>query len=273
MKVISISGGRSSAMMLHILQQNGTIDHETHVIFANTGRESNETLDFIQECSDRWQIPVTWLEYRNAAPKFEVVTYETASRRSGPDPGRPFRELLERSGYLPNPVQRICTAEMKIKTIRRYIRSLGHKGQILTYIGLRYDEPERVARKKAQNQTGKEAELYFMPLYDLRVTRADRDRFWSQQPFDLQIPSASDNCDFCFLKSFSQQIWRIREEPWAVDWWIEQERNARKTAKRGRQAQFRKEYSFEDLKRFALTQTHIPLPDEPRVSISCSCTD
>lgn len=275
MKVISISGGRSSAMMLRILQENGTLDDKTQVVFANTGRESDETLEFIRECSERWQIPVTWLEYRREKPKFEVVTYETASRRSGPDPGRPFRELLQDRNYLPNPTQRICTAEMKIKTIRRYIRSLGHRGQIITYVGLRYDEPERVARKRAQNQAGKEAEYCIMPLYQLRVTRAERDRFWSQQPFDLKINSVSDNCDFCFLKSFSQQIWRIREEPEMVEWWIQQEQNARKTAKRNRQAQFRKEYSFEDLKRFALNQTYIPLPnpDENRVSISCNCTD
>jgi len=273
MQVISISGGRSSAMMLKILLDNGQITPETHVIFANTGREHDATLDFIEACSTRWGVTVTWLEYRHAAPKFEVVTYATASRRFGPDPGRPFRELLEGRSYLPNPVQRICTAEMKIKTIRRYIRSLGHKGAIPTFVGLRYDEPDRVARKKAQNAMGKEAEFCYMPLYDLRITRAERDLFWLAQPFDLAIPSAADNCDFCFLKSFSQQIWRIREEPDAVEWWIEMEENARHSAKRRRHGQFRKEYSFKDLKKFALQQTYIPQPDEPRVSISCACTD
>lgn len=273
MKIVSISGGRSSAMMLKILLDNGQITPDTHVLFANTGREHDATLDFIEECSQQWAVPVTWLEYRNAAPKFEVVTHATASRRFGPDPGRPFRELIDKWGCLPNPVKRICTAEMKIKTIRRYIRSLGHKGAIPTFVGLRYDEPERVARKKAQNAVGKEAEVCYMPLYDLRITRTERDLFWQAQPFDLAIHSASDNCDFCFLKSFSQQIWRIREEPGAVEWWIDIERNARKTAKRKRHGQFHKEYSFADLKKFALQQTYIPQPDEPRVSISCACTD
>lgn len=260
-------------MMLRILLDNGQVDADTVVCFANTGREDDATLDFVDECARRWSVPVVWLEYRTERPKFEVVTYATASRRSGPDAGRPFAELLGNRAYLPNPTQRICTAELKIKTIRRYVRSLGHRGDIPTYVGLRYDEPDRVARKKAQNAAGKEAEFCIMPLHDMRITRADRDRFWAAQPFDLAISSAADNCDFCFMKGKMKLVWKIRHDPAGVEWWIQREREAAQSAKRRRNAQFRKEYSYEELRDIALRQTFLPFPDEERQSLTCSCTD
>lgn len=276
MRVASISGGRSSAMMLKILIDNGFGSEPGDIVcFCNTGREHNATLDFVQECSIRWNIPIIWLEYRSQKPKFEVVTYETAARRE--TGSRPFTELLSSGrGILPNPVKRFCTVELKIKTVRRYVRTvLKHRGLIPTFIGLRYDEPTRVARKKAQNAAGKEPEWVEMPLNDMKITVNERDIFWGGQPFNLAINSHSDNCDFCFLKSKWQQIRRIREEPDAIEWWIEQEERAKISAKRKRNGQFRKEYSFKKLKEIASTQLYLdmPEPENKFSSISCACTD
>ena len=52
-RIVSFSGGRSSAMMLHILMENG--EQVDAVLFYNTGKERPETLDFVQEWSDRWE--------------------------------------------------------------------------------------------------------------------------------------------------------------------------------------------------------------------------
>lgn len=268
MKVVSISGGRSSAMMLKLMQDNQMLD-DAVVCFANTGKESPETLDFIQECATRWGIDVVWLEYCTEIPKFKIVDYETAARK-----GEPFEALIGgRKGYLPNPTQRFCTGDMKVKTIKRFVRSLGYKGNFDTYIGLRYDEPSRAARKKAQNAAGKESEIYFMPLYDLRITVAERDLFWRNQPFDLKIHSAVDNCDLCFMKSKWDLIWTIREKPELADWWIKQEESACASPKRKRNGQFRKEYSYVELKHIALSQTFLDIPRPRGVSLTCSCHD
>jgi 3'-phosphoadenosine 5'-phosphosulfate sulfotransferase (PAPS reductase)/FAD synthetase len=46
---ISFSGGRTSAYMLHqIAEANGGIPDRCKVVFANTGREMPQTLDFAQ---------------------------------------------------------------------------------------------------------------------------------------------------------------------------------------------------------------------------------
>ena len=61
---ISFSGGRTSAFMLHeILQANGDLPERCQVMFANTGREMPETLDFVHECGSRWGVSIIWLEY------------------------------------------------------------------------------------------------------------------------------------------------------------------------------------------------------------------
>lgn len=78
--VVSFSGGRTSAYLLRqVLDANDDLD-DLIVTFANTGKEHPATLDFVNECSQRWQVPIVWLEYRDDERGFAIVTYETASR-------------------------------------------------------------------------------------------------------------------------------------------------------------------------------------------------
>lgn len=119
--VISLSGGRTSAYMLwRILQAHGgTLPDDIVVCFANTGREMPATLDFVRDIGERWDVDTRWLEYRHEGDRrpFAVeVDYVTASRR-----GQPFRAFLRAKSALPNPVQRSCTTELKIRTIKRFI--------------------------------------------------------------------------------------------------------------------------------------------------------
>ena len=62
--LVSFSGGRTSAYMGKYLKQKyeGT-DVELCFVFANTGKEREETLDFINECDKRWGFEVNWVEY------------------------------------------------------------------------------------------------------------------------------------------------------------------------------------------------------------------
>jgi len=75
---VSFSGGRSSAMMAKIMVDNYPKD-ELIFTFANTGREMNETLDFVNECDIRWNLGVVWLEFCNEN-KYKIVNYESSSR-------------------------------------------------------------------------------------------------------------------------------------------------------------------------------------------------
>ena len=61
--VVSFSGGRTSAFMARALQLRYEGKRELIFIFANTGKERIETLDFINECETRWNLNCVWLEY------------------------------------------------------------------------------------------------------------------------------------------------------------------------------------------------------------------
>jgi 3'-phosphoadenosine 5'-phosphosulfate sulfotransferase (PAPS reductase)/FAD synthetase len=199
--LISFSGGRTSAYLLkHVLDAHGgTLPADVIPCFANTGKEMPQTLDFVRDCGERWGVHVVWLEYDpagEAGRRFRVVDHATASRD-----GEPFEALIRKKNYLPNPVTRFCTVELKIRVMRDYARSLGWESWT-NVLGLRSDEPRRVAKIKHNRDRWENA----APLADAGVTKREVAAFWGRQDFDLALPNVDGktphgNCDACFLKS------------------------------------------------------------------------
>ena len=138
--LISFSGGRTSAFMLYqILQAHGgALPDNVVVAFANTGKEREETLRFVHECGSRWGVKVHWLEWRRG-DKFEEVGFNSASRN-----GEPFAALIDAKHAVPNSFMRFCTEDLKVTTMRGFVRSLGWT-HCLNPVGLRADEGKRVA--------------------------------------------------------------------------------------------------------------------------------
>jgi len=221
--VISFSGGRTSAYMLwRVLQSNNGLPDQAKAVFCNTGKEDEATLRFVHDSSVNWGIPITWLEYRVAEVPFEVVNFETASRN-----GEPFSALIKKKNYLPNPVARFCTVDLKILTLERYIKSIGW-AEYENMIGIRADEPRRVAKIRANPSDGRKGVSRFMPLAQVGVQKEDISQFWKSQDFDLGLPNIGGvtyhgNCDLCFLKGASQLMSLIAEKPERAVWWAAQE--------------------------------------------------
>lgn len=242
---ISFSGGRTSAFMLHqIAEANGGIPERCQVVFANTGREMPETLDFVQECSDRWSIPVTWVEFRrhdDPRQRFEVVSHNSASRD-----GQPFEALIRKKQYLPNQQSRFCTSELKVRPAKEYLLSQGWD-YWQSALGIRADEPQRVKREPQ-----KERWQRWYPLADAGVSKHDVALFWRQQPFDLRLPhvkgnAALGNCDGCFLKSEAHLAMIARDYPDRHQWWEDMEMLCSELTL-GNGAQFSKRYSRRELR-------------------------
>lgn len=215
---IAFSGGRTSGYMLHqILEANGDLPERCKVIFANTGREMPETLDFVQECSERWRVPITWLEYKNddKGVGFNVVNHNSASRN-----GEPFDNLIAKRRRLPNVFERFCTQEMKVLTMRRYLTKIGWK-KWSSAIGIRIDEAHRAKQRPDSKETN------FWPLINAKITQNDVMEFWNKQRlaynFDLRVTKGFGNCDGCFLKSEQTlaTLWRLHPEK--AKWWASQE--------------------------------------------------
>jgi len=225
--LISFSGGRTSAFMLKqiIDAHGGTLPDDIYVTFANTGKEMPETLDFVQACSEHWGVKVHWLELEMAdeRPVYRTkeVTYETASRD-----GKPFEALIGRRSYLPNPVTRFCTTEMKVQRMRDFMWKMKGYKHWDNVLGLRYDEPRRVS--SSRNASDRERWGNLMPMYDAKHTVKDVLEFWQKANFDLTLPSIdgqtlAGNCDLCFLKGRKTLTKLIKERPDLTTWWIAQE--------------------------------------------------
>jgi 3'-phosphoadenosine 5'-phosphosulfate sulfotransferase (PAPS reductase)/FAD synthetase len=224
---ISFSGGRTSGYLLRRVldAHGGKLPDGGHVLFANTGREHEATLAFVEEVGKRW-CPVTWVEYEKEAPRFRIVTPQTAARA-----GEPFSQLLSRGKFLPNPVRRFCTQELKVVPMTRYMKSLG-LSDFTTVIGLRADEPQRVSRLRADPDRD-----IAMPLADAGIERDHIIKWWEQNDFDLRLPGndpAFGNCDLCFLKGMVRIERVIRAEPERAQWWIEQEERVEATFRKDR---------------------------------------
>lgn len=234
---VAFSGGRTSAYMLHRILEawDGRLPDDVHVTFQNTGKEMPETLDFVRDCAARWGVPITWLEFDiDAAPPVRIVDHATASRN-----GEPYKALIDRKGYLPNPVTRYCTSELKIRPAKNYMHKVLGYDHWVSVVGLRADEPRRVARATAPL---KERWENLAPLARAGVTKRDVSRFWKSQPFDLALPDVNGstpygNCDLCFLKAAPTLAGILRDRPDLADWWIEAETTTRPTKPSG--ARFR----------------------------------
>ncbi|MFC3693104.1 phosphoadenosine phosphosulfate reductase family protein [Chenggangzhangella methanolivorans] len=281
--LISFSGGRTSAFMLHeiLRAHDGQLPEDVVVAFANTGRERAETLRFVHECGVRWSVRIHWLEYRPAG--FEKVSFNSASRN-----GEPFEALIAAKGYLPNAVTRFCTSELKVRPMKHFAMSLGWE-RWANVIGLRYDEGHRIIKQHVANERRKERWTTLMPMARARHTkRADVMPFWLgentdplaplmplPQGFDLGLRDYEGNCDLCMLKSRGALKRLIRDNPGMADWWKAREasisaRSAKATAT-GRR--FVTEYSYADLEREVTTQPFMPglLGDDDDLEFDVEC--
>lgn len=269
-RLISFSGGRSSAMMLKIMLDNGLLQDD-YILFANTGKERNETLDFVHEVETRWNVPIIWLEatFGNydlevetmvSSVGFKVVNYQTASRN-----GEPFAAMIDwiNCGRVPSRNARFCTKYLKVIPMERYLKSIGIE-EFDTIMGIRYDEPGRYRKYKNDGT---------FPLVDFKITEVEVFRFWTQQPFDLKLKQYEGNCDLCHLKSMKKLKTIISEQGSQIaDWWIEQEKRTNSTF-------FSDGFDFSQLveiatnRKFSKALDTRTIKEHDLFSISCFCGD
>lgn len=243
---ISFSGGKSSGRMLRLLMDtHSDFDKRFMVLFCNTGKEHDATLDFVHDVETRWGINIHWLEYcripsrdlsenwfragrkrsnlKKAQEKDEYahwwreVNYLTASRRT--DTNTPFDVLLEWANQLPNVQTRQCSVQMKLRTMQRF---LGYHGifEFNSYIGMRADEAHREMEVLVNIEKGEHPNF---PLIRAGIHKSNVEEFWKNHPFTLRIPELLGNCDLCFLKKRWKRVAIAKMDPSAAIWWRDKE--------------------------------------------------
>lgn len=198
---------------------DGALPSDVLPVFANTGKEREETLRFVHDCEAHWGIKVHWVEWRNGAPGFEEVGYNSASRS-----GEPFAALIAKKKITPNWQMRFCTQYLKVQAMTDFMAARGFEpGTYREVVGLRYDEGSRIFKMLERND--KFARQCIAPMAKAKATIRDVTEFWRSQPFDLGLEPGEGNCDLCFLKGRGIRKELIRRRPGAAQWWIDAEQS------------------------------------------------
>jgi 3'-phosphoadenosine 5'-phosphosulfate sulfotransferase (PAPS reductase)/FAD synthetase len=113
--------------------------------------------------------------------------------------------------------------------------------EYIAFIGLRYDEKQRIHKVKKRNEGGEdsagyEGEYVYMPLDGMNITTEDVQNFWNEQSWGLKLNPEDNlsNCTYCFLKG-SQALRNVyaalekeesnmfKDTPCDLNWWIKLE--------------------------------------------------
>ncbi len=104
----------------------------------------------------------------------------------------------------------------------------------VSLVGLRADEPVRVARVLARNSIPAsndkiaDGEIVYAPLFDSAICATEVFEYWRKQPFGLKIPDEVNlsNCVFCFMKGTKAlrdlaQNHSVGDGPGNIRWWAD----------------------------------------------------
>ena len=197
--VVSLSGGRTSAYLAHLMKER---DPETEFIFMDTGAEHPKTYEFIRNIVKHWNIKLTCLRVIPNPEMNKPSTYEILSTdRIGPDL-KPWKRMLKKYGH-PYVGGAFCTDRMKTVPFIKYCDEQFGRGNYKTWLGMRADEPKRIAPKPGIR--------YLAEISDFE--KQDVIEWWQGQPFDLEIQEHLGNCVFCIKKSLQKIALAAKDEP------------------------------------------------------------
>jgi hypothetical protein len=212
--LVSFSGGETSAFMAQWLNKHyEEYGYENIVfVFANTGLENEQTLEFVDQCDKHFNLNVQWIEadviheYRKGT-RYYMTDFDNASRN-----GEPFEAVIKKYG-IPNQSQMFCTRELKDAPITKFGKNWFNGEKYHTAIGIRKDEMDRM------NAKAKEIGFIY-PLINSQMipsTKPMINFYWKSMPFRLELKGYQGNCITCWKKSDKKLYQIAQENPKAFD--------------------------------------------------------
>lgn len=195
-KVVSFSGGRTSAYLVHLMRD----DPEAHFVFMDTGAEHPATYQFIRDIVKHWNINLVCLRvvYNETLGKgndYKVISVEDISCDL-----EPWLGMVKKYG---NPAVNVpfCTDRMKTKPFLKYCNDTFGKGNYERWLGIRADEPRRLHERDGFKYL---ANISYFEKQDILD-------WWAEQPFNLMIDEHLGNCVFCVKKSLGKVALATRD--------------------------------------------------------------
>jgi len=179
--VVSFSGGKTSGYMCKWLLDNYGHLCNFVFIFANTGLEREETLDFVNKCDKEFGLNLAWVESVTNPVHMKGVTHRITNFNDAyrmhqyKDPKHPFHAHIAKNG-IPNANKPQCSDRLKEFAIEHYKKVNGLKGARHA-LGMRADEPNRVLSKTKRvflKLIGIDCELWRLKDKDSRKSELNR---------------------------------------------------------------------------------------------------
>lgn len=267
--MVTVSGGRSSVMMArHIQTSKKYRDFEKIFVFANTGQERIETIDFLKNIVKHWKIDLNIVEaigsdIMGVGINYKLVDFDTLSMNS-----EPFEAVIRHKNKgifdgLPNSESPYCSENMKTIPCKKFCDEIFGVNNYQKAIGYRKEDmPRRITFAEAKIDKTRIFPLltdFYVPIDNLELNR-----WWNKQPFKLGIHGKLGNCELCWKKSKNTLIDNIRYGTRTIEWWQNMENQYNNTAYRGR-------LSINDLVKLA-EQPFTPEIQFPIEDDSCVCS-
>ena len=214
--VVSFSGSKdSTAMLIRMLELEMPIDE---IVFCDTTVEFPQMYEHLRKVQDYIGKSITILKAEHDY-EYMLLEHEVKKRNGNKQSGYSFADMRGRW----------CTKYFKQNLVNKYYRSKGSDKTIIEYVGIAYDEQNRIKDKK-------------YPLVDWKWTEADALAYCYKKGFDwggLYKNFDRVSCWCCPLQRISE-LRKLRTnypDLWKklLDW---QNRTWRK---------FRKDYSVNEL--------------------------
>lgn len=228
--VISVSGGRSSAVMAWLIATSRKCAHYKKLfIFANTGLEDEYTLIFVRDLAKKLGVKIVWVEavapmtFGEGIEAMEV-NYDKASRF-----GQPFSAIIDKYNLnkrngVPNLNAPYCSDRLKTQPINKYAKEYFNGEPYTTAIGMRLEdtyrriswaevrEYERLGTKIFPLLTHFDEPLNQYQIHQILINEIG---------IDLGIKSSHGNCYGCwkFSKEKSVEKFRAQERAGRWQWW------------------------------------------------------
>lgn len=206
----AVSAGYSSIIMATKLKE-WYPNHNIIYGMANTSKEDEESLIFMDKCDKNFGFNMTWIEAiinqeRGKGTDYEITDFHNLKRN-----GEIFEDGIKKYG-IPSKINKWCNRELKLVPLKKFCDNIFGAKNYSIAVGMRADEMDRVSKDYKTNNI-------FYPLLDNGITKKERNKFWNDKPIQIKIPAYKGNCDMCFEKSNRKLMTIINEEPDKAIWW------------------------------------------------------
>lgn len=210
--VCTVSAGYSSALMAYKMAE-WYPNHNILYVFANTGKEHIKSIEFLFKLKKKFKLNIICLEPEiqgnRKGTKYKKINLIHIHKLDLN--GRNFEKGIKKYG-IPSVANKWCTRDLKNIPIKKYADDYFGKNNYSIALGIRADEIDRISKNYKENNI-------FYPLADHKITTKERNKFWSEQSFKIEIPAYKGNCLFCFEKSNRKNLTHYLEEPKEINWW------------------------------------------------------